>query len=246
MAYLSEPVRVGDVLGDTFGFLRAQWRPLLLISAPSLLAAVALAVVQKSLGLQEKPELVFTSITGSLASSVSLITLAIAHLCFVGTLFFTLERQRGHQTGVAEALRMGVRLFLPMLGVRFLVYFLSIMAAVLLYVPGLMVYTMLWVADAAYVAERPGIRAALSRSRNLTRGSRWRVFLLMLMVFVAAALASGLQTAAQRISEWAGPFTSVFAGMLWAILVPVLAATLYRHLKTAREGDEAADIAAVF
>ena len=60
----------------------------------------------------------------------------------------------------------------------------------LLITPGVIVFCMLYVATQAAVLERPGVRGALRRSRELTRGHRFEMFGL---VFILGLLSLGVE-----------------------------------------------------
>ena len=68
----------------------------------------------------------------------------------------------------------------------------TIGASILLLVPGLMVAVAWSVAAPALAVERLGPLAALSRSADLTRGNRWRIFGLMAIALVFLAVLGAL------------------------------------------------------
>ena len=52
-------------------------------------------------------------------------------------------------------------------------------------IPGLIIYTVLWLVVPVAVVERPGIVASLRRSSMLTKGYRWQIFGMVLILGVA-------------------------------------------------------------
>ena len=246
MAYLSGPVRVGDVIGETASFIRTEWRTLLVLVAPAVLAGIVNLIGVESAGLRQKPDQIFKSDYATVGSLLGILSFVIGHWIAATVLAFALDRRAGRQTGIGMAFRRGLHLFLPLLAVRFLVYVASWLGLAFFFVPGVMLYTLFYVADAAYVEERPGISGALSRSRVLTRGSRWRVFFVLLMVFCLLISISLTTDALHQYHFLVELGFGIVSSILLYILSPVLTAMLFRQLRAAREGGTADEIAAVF
>lgn len=90
----------------------------------------------------------------------------------------------GRPASLAECLDRGIRMALPLLGLSILAW-LGIMAGMtLLLVPGIILGIMWSVAAPALVDEQTGIIAAFGRSRYLTKGARWKIFGLVLLLLV--------------------------------------------------------------
>jgi hypothetical protein len=119
----------------------------------------------------------------------------------------------------------------------------------LLIIPGIILGTIWYVIIPVTVVERPGIFAAFGRSAELTRGNRWRVFGISLVVGVIVWV----------INMLAGLTSLVTAGNASAVLLvgwivaavnlvigSVVVAVVYYYLRIAREGGSIEDIAAVF
>ncbi len=60
----------------------------------------------------------------------------------------------------------------------------------LLIVPGVILFTLWYIAQPVVVAEDAGVFQSLSRSRQLVRGNGWRVFLFILLLLLLVLLAS--------------------------------------------------------
>ena len=119
---------------------------------------------------------------------------------------------------------------------------------------GVVVMILLWVAVPAAVVERHGVLASLSRSLELTKGSRWKILVIFLLLgswvlvvalFFGVILTSELGSAVGAGSNLvilAGFIVTVFYTVLWA----VLSAVSYHDLRVVKEGIETKDIAAAF
>jgi uncharacterized membrane protein len=131
------------------------------------------------------------------------------------------------------------------IGVAIVAAIAKALAAILLIVPGLIVATMLWVAVPVAVVERPGVMRSLTRSAALTKGSRWQVFGIALLIGIGAIVAAyfvavvfGRGTAGSFVSWLATATITAFAASVTAVG--------YTTLRFAKEGVGIDEIAAVF
>ncbi len=73
-----------------------------------------------------------------------------------------------------------------------LVGILVTLAAILLLVPGLIVWCVYAVAVPVCVVESLGLRASMTRSSFLTKGNRWRIFGVFALIFIASIVIGGM------------------------------------------------------
>lgn len=162
---------------------------------------------------------------------------------------------RGQRASMAANLRVGISRLLPSLLVTLLWALCVGLGFLALIVPGLILYCMFFVAVPASVIERPGIGGALSRSRQLTSGSRPGIFALILIVglvslgvekLLEGALLDtsdpGKVMASVRVYVYASAAFEIVAGVFGA----VLAAVTYAQLRFSKEGASADELARVF
>lgn len=157
----------------------------------------------------------------------------------------------GKRVSLGAMLATGVRRSLPLLVVGVLCYVLCVIGAVLLVVPGIWLACALAVAVPAVVVERPGIFGALGRSFRLTKGKRFSVFVSFLVVFLVAM---GISLPAQFLLPSLTASFSPLAGVLLGLAVNFVLGTLvwtypavaYHDLRVAKEGVQAAQLAAIF
>lgn len=144
-------------------------------------------------------------------------------------------------------------LALPVLGLMILQILAIWAGCIFLLVPGLMIATAFSVAIQVRVVERVGVFAAFGRSRALTRGNRWRIFLLVLIYLVIftvfemvlVSLTGGFQslTAGRTLPLTLGlTLLGEFAGLLGL----AGASMLYVELRRIKDGVGPSDLAAVF
>ena len=84
----------------------------------------------------------------------------------------TILHLSGREVDLGASLLFGLRLLFPIIGLAICVGVLVGLGLLLLIVPGVMIYCALIVAVPVLVEERPGVFGSISRSRELTRGSR--------------------------------------------------------------------------
>src|ERR1700760_3693978 len=105
-----------------------------------------------------------------------LVNLAVLILVIQTLVYGTVQALRGRTVSIGDCLAQGLRRLPVGLAVGFLAYLGILLGAILLIVPGLILFTMWAVALPANTVEGTGVVASLGRSRELTRGRRWRVF----------------------------------------------------------------------
>ena len=125
------------------------------------------------------------------------------------------------------------------------VAFLLAIAGVVL---ALIVNCGMWVAVPVCVVERPGVATSMSRSWNLTKGFRWKIFALQLLFFlfqllVGAVLGGvgGLVVSAELL-----PLLLIIIQAIVVSLSAVVSAVGYHDLRRAVEGIDTEQLAAVF
>jgi hypothetical protein len=146
------------------------------------------------------------------------------------------DGRRDHSPG--ELLRSAT----PVLGQLILVGIVAgvgiVIGFLLIVVPGLILITIWSVAAPVVVLERPGVFAALGRSRELVRGNGWQVFgVIFVLFFLVLFVSSGVEIAAVLT----GPFSALAAAVLYFELRGAGQATAAgAGLGTGGAGDDAA------
>jgi hypothetical protein len=111
-----------------------------------------------------------------------------AYPASAGIYFATIARLRGERASFGECLRIGVTNWAPLFGLSIVMGLAQTVGYALLIVPGL-VLTVMWAAALPLkVIEGVSINRALDRSRALTKGRRWPIFGLLLLMTLAIFL----------------------------------------------------------
>jgi len=162
-------------------------------------------------------------------------------------LYGAFEDIRGRPVDLVASFGQGSRRFLQVIGVGLLMAFLCGLAALLLIVPGFILFTMWYVATPVCVVERIGPWKSLRRSAALTKGNRWKLFGMMVLVAIITLIVNGL---IGGLTAMTGVTVGLVAHLLWSALIGAFSAILgvvtYHDLRVAKEGVDTDQIAAVF
>jgi hypothetical protein len=231
--------RVGKVLNRTFSVLSRNLLPFCLVTAiaylPNILVFRPTAGVAPSGG---SIALIFAGV---------IVAMVLGALAEAVVLFGAFEDMRGRKVDLIESTKVGLSRILPVLGVAFLVGLLTGLSAILLVFPALIVLTMLFVAMPACIVEQLGPVQSLKRSAQLTKGNRWKIFGLWLLVMVIAVIVNLIPKA---FSTFGGPAVGLILEFAWGALTgafnAVMVVVTYHDLRVAKEGVDTDQIASVF
>ncbi len=198
--------------------------------------------------------------TGTIAVSIAsfVVFLLLSMLVQGAIVRATLAHAQGQRASFAQCIGTGLAKAVPLIGLTILLI-LGIMAGfTLLFVPGVILFLMWSVAAPALVAEDSGVFAAFSRSRFLTKGARWRIFALQLLLLVliwlvsaalgAVILAGGVTPDAIGTVALSLPYLLVSAVSNTLIIAfwSTVQASLYVDLRAWKDGPQSQDLADIF
>jgi uncharacterized membrane protein len=239
-AFAQGDFRVGQVISRSFSvFMRhfltffivtlIAFSPLLLLSEGSAAAATDPVQALITLGLG----FVLLMVLSMFSSAI------ILHGAFAD--------MRNRPVNLLESLKVALRRLLPLILLALLESALLVLGLILLIVPGIILYTMWLVAVAACVVERTGPWRSLRRSQELTKGHRWKVFGLFLVLLAFSLINPVLQMA---LTAAAGATAGAIGNAIWTAIgsafSSVVVAVAYYDLRVAKEGIDIEQIASVF
>jgi hypothetical protein len=162
-------------------------------------------------------------------------------------LYGAFRKLRGQPVDIGETLQRGLTRFLPLVGLAFL-YSLGIMLGLLLLVvPGIILMVMWAVVVPACVVEGLSPTASMSRSSKLTKGHRWKIFGVMLLLLVLNFIASGMLALVLAPTGHAVATIGDFVWTaIWTAFWNCLLVMIYHDLRVAKEGIDTEQIAAIF
>lgn len=180
-------VSIGRVFSRAFGTLRSN--PVATLGVAFLFSALpSLALLYAAQNLQEFWANAMAGVgTGAVVGfgAFSFLVYMLLWMITQGALVrATVGFSQGRKASLGESIMTGLHAAVPLLLLALLTSVAFAIGLVLLIVPGVILYVMWSVAAPALVDERLGPLEALERSGYLTSGTRWKVFGLILILFV--------------------------------------------------------------
>jgi hypothetical protein len=178
----------------------------------------------------------------------SLFAMTLAQGMLVRT---AITQARGDREGLGTRLLAGLRHILPLISLCLVLMLAISLGYALLLVPGMILGVVWSVAAPALVAEKLSVTEALVRSAQLTRGARWRIFFLLLVVQVTMRILFSIISIVLTLNGVvmsSGLFSTIttIVGVLFGAISLSLTTSLYVGLRDWKEGPEDEVLAEVF
>jgi hypothetical protein len=144
----------------------------------------------------------------------------------------------GEDAQMSSVLLEALSLLFRFIGLYILVMLAVMVGMILLIIPGIMIAVALSVAFPVLVAEKQGIFASMGRSRELTKGSRWWIFLLFVIYLVVSGMLGGV-VGFFSVFAASGVLALVINAVIQSVAPALFAAivtSLYLELRIVREG----------
>ena len=251
---------IGRVFSRAFGTIGAH--PALMFGISFLFGALPGLLL--NLGMQgNRPTQAgdFTPTSIALSVGVGILAIAFSILAQGALVRVTVAHSDGEPVAFGDAANAGLRKILPLFGLVFLMAIAIGFASLLLLVPGMILYVIWSVAAPVLVAENTGVFRALGRSAELTKGARWGIFglqlilLLVLYAIIAVAgivaifAAGGIQNLAA--AQTAGPsiiptILSAAFNTLSITFAAAIQTALYVELRDCKDGPATAALGDIF
>jgi hypothetical protein len=233
--------QVGRVLNRTSKVLSRNFLTFFIVTA---IAYLPTAVWTK--GTADTTEISWQDAALPLVAFLLLIVLSALAQAVV--LYGAFQDMRGRPVSLAESVRVGLRRFFPVAGMAIVMIVMFFIGLALLVVPGLIVLTMWFVGTPVCVVEQRGPLASLTRSQQLTKGHRWKVFgLLVIMLAISFTVTPVIDTAVPEIAGAAAAFVvGLIWNGVWGAFYAIAVVVTYHDLRVAKEGIDIEQIAAVF
>lgn len=239
-----EDFSVGEVISQSFSVLSRN-----IVSFTGLAAIVYVPVFLFNLyyGVGGDPAQLTVDANAVYAGAGGVIFLVVfSYLVYGAVTYGTIRDMQGRPAPFGEILSRGVSTFLPVLGVSIVSSMAIFIGLIFLVVPGIIIALMVYVAIPVVVIERPGVFESLSRSAELTKDFRGKIFglaVVILLINMVVGVAIGIFT-------FAGSFIYSIADIVLnsfsIALGAVVAAVAYQELRRVKEGVDIDTIASVF
>jgi hypothetical protein len=231
--------RVGGALNKAIKIFFRNAVPFSLVSIVAWLPVGI--VIFESLGMPPQERQIWTVLGFVLGSILQLVAVA-------AILHATFQDMRGRPVRLGESIQLGLRRFFPLIGGGILVALGAGLGLLLLIIPGLMLFVRWYVFAPVCVVEKKGPLGSMGRSAELTKGNRWKLFALFILIAVVGFVTTALITLA--LSAALSPVAAlslqgVWRGA-WSAFGNVLGVVVYHDLRVAKEGVDIESIASVF
>jgi hypothetical protein len=270
--------RIGHVLSRSASVFSRNFLKYFLVAAAANLPPLLVGIV-----VPASPASVANPFQNfGVASFIVVLTIVLSLLGQAVVLYGAFQDMRGRPVRLADCLRVGLGRFFPIVGlaicaaVVMIVYavfmvlalsqlfqvltpWLSVLAFLLLIIPLPILYLMWFVATPACVVERLGPIRSMGRSRALTKGHRWKIFGLILVIVIPALIVSAVVVIVMGRPSLSGPIQivntarvswsqviSLIWTAIWTAFFAILGVVAYHDLRVAKEGVDTEQIAAVF
>ena len=262
MASFDRPAafRIGRVFGDTFSVLGRNLGLCIGLAAifsgiPTFFyqlwtgTQVEAALVSVETGAPPPPMFDGTAVFGGLILFV--IYMVLASILQAALVRVTIEDLNGQQPTFGDALSRGIAVLLPIIGLSILMYLGIAIGFMLIIIPGIYLLVRWSAAIPALVQERRGILESMKRSAELTKGSRWRILGLIVIVYIVLIVIQmvlGLLIIAVTglAGSIVGALLAALVSAVAAVLVSIAMAVAYVELRYVKEGTDVKELAEIF
>lgn len=268
-ATASARLDIGKVVNRTFSAIGGNLVTFLVLSAllagiPAIVGNWLVAEFQRSLYSSSDHAyggVGFVWQVGGSSILLDLISLVAGYVLTGAITYGSIVFYNGRKASIGECLSTGVRFSLPLVGVAIVTSIGIFFGLILVIIPGIMMAVRWSVAAPAVVMEGSGVMGSIERSSKLTSGSRWRIFLLLLIYVVLSyliqfvvLLPAGVAAAATAAISANDDYTSSLSyfaliavgAIVTAVLTGAGLSALYFELRTMKDGVSTNDLAKVF
>lgn len=237
--------RIGRVLGNSLVVIR---RNLVLCLGLSLVFSglprflVQFAAWKWLTGFEQfAPQRLIFAVVGGL------IAMVLAAVVQVALVRVAIEDLNGKRPAIGDCMGTAISVLLPAIGISLLATLGAALGLLLLVVPGVILFLRWSVAAPVLVQERRGVFGSMTRSAELTKGSRWPLLGIWVIMIVAA---SALELALAKILPAVGTTAALSLDALNTTLIymmsSILPAVSYVELRQVKEGTSVEDLAEIF
>ncbi len=240
--------RVGQVFSRAWTVLSGNVGKFLVLTA--ITALPDLAVLIPGLADPEAVRRAATNVSagaifaGAATSLVWGILIVITHAT---VLYGAFQVMRGQSFQIGDSLQKGLARFFAVIGTSICMVVAMMFGMILLIVPAFILMSMFYVALPACVVERLGPFQSLSRSGDLTKGHRWKIFGIWLVLAIVGGIVNNI---VGRVLIAAGIGITLVVSMVWHALMSayqaITVAVAYHDLRVVKEGVDIEHIASVF
>lgn len=240
---------IGNVLGTSASVLARNIIPFGIISALAILPSGLIEWFYEPNALDG--EITTAGQDGWIIGLSALLSVICNGIATGALVYGTFQDLRGQRAGIGACIGRAAATLLPIVIASIGFGLMVGVGTLLLIVPGIILYVVFWLYAPAIIVERAGIGASFSRSADLTRGRRWPIFGLLLVIYILIIVAmmaftfiGGVTFA--LISPVAFLIVLYLVQALTTAYLAVATAVTYYYLRADKEGVDIEDIAKLF
>lgn len=162
-------------------------------------------------------------------------------------LYGSFQAMRNRPVQIGESFKKGLARLVPIIGLSICIGFAFLLGAIALIFPVFILMTMFFVALPVCVVEGLGPIKSMGRSSALTKGHRWQIFGIWLLLAIVGGIIGAIISAVLAVG---GTIVGVIGQMAWNTLMgayqSIVVAVTYHDLRVAKEGVDIEHIASVF
>lgn len=234
--------RVGRVFDRTASVLSRNFPTFFVVCAIAYLPAALLSSASSAASGQGPGH------GGMVGALGFLLTMVLGTLSQAIVVYGAFQDMRGRPVSLTESLQVGLRRFLPIVGLGICVGVTVALGFLALVIPGLILLAMWYIATPACVVEQLGPLRSMRRSSQLTKGHRWKVFGLMLLLVIVGGMVSAVL--AKTLTAAGGTTLKLIGDVLWngvwGAVSAIAVVVTYHDLRLAKEGIDVEQVASVF
>lgn len=238
-----ERIEPGEVISYSFGIYFRNFFSFFAVTLIAYSPVVILTIFAATGGFETFEDTAITWI-------MLLVTIGAALLAFpfatAALSYGVLQSLRDKKPQIGELIAVGLRMMITVILVAILQFLATMGGFILLIIPGIIIGVALTVAVPAAVEERPGAFKALSRSFELTKGYRWKIFLVFFGLGLINILASLVSGGIGMVSPIAGSVLDMLREILHTGVSATAAALMYYQLRSIKESLDLNELASVF
>lgn len=252
---------VGKVLGRTFGVMGDN--PIVIFGISLLFGALpqqlyAYYMRLSMAGLGSNPGTANATAFFALSMGSMVVMVVLTMIVQAALVRATIAYDEGERASFGASIAVGLSMVLPLIGLTLLMVPALMVATLFFFIPGVILFLMWSVATPALVTERTGIFAAFGRSRFLTKGARWKILGLLIVIWIVLFMASGVVGAITVAFGVAGSMAMGGAMPVSILILSLVTSTattafmstaitsLYISLRNWKDGPQAHSLADIF
>jgi hypothetical protein len=250
-----EKFRIGRVFNDSFGVIGRNIGLCLGLAAlfsglPTLVLQIwsesrMTAILQGDPNAVTDPGTMFRN--SSIAFVAGLVSFIFALLLQSALVRGTIEDLNGKRPSFGDCVQIAVRYLLPTLGIGVLVSLGAGIASLALLVPGIILWLGWSVAVPVLIQERLGVLGSMSRSRVLTKGNRWPLFgLFLILVIIAIVIQMAIGVVVVLFHGILAAVVAALVQTVVSMVASVASAVSYVELRQVKEGTSVDELAEIF